>query len=49
MSDKRRAMADEILEFVKEHKKRNGGDRPTQQQLDDYIYSWRLDELPRGN
>lgn len=39
MTEKREAMAAEILDFVKRYKERFGY-RPSQQEIDDFIYSW---------
>lgn len=40
LTDKRQAMVDELLDFVENYKE-NHGVRPTQQEIDDFIYSWR--------
>lgn len=47
MSDKRKAMVDEILDYVNTYRK-DFGHRPSQQQIDDFMYTWKADENRKG-
>lgn len=40
MTDKRRAMVDELADWIKKWRGTYGR-QPTQQEIDDFMYSWR--------
>lgn len=48
MTDRRKAMVDEILEYVNLYKN-DYGKRPSQQEIDDFLYSWQAKRRPKND